>query len=98
MSSSGRSTGAARELDPALALRTGCRRPLVRLLDATGGAVRFAALVRADETGRLRAAGAATLRGADDAGAGRSGRAGAADSTELVEGVSELAAGFSDGG
>ena len=46
----------------------------------------------------LRAAGAATLRGADAAGAARSGATGAADSTEWVEGVSDLAAGLSDGG
>jgi hypothetical protein len=98
MTSSGRSTGEARELDLALAVRTGCRRPVVRLLDATAGPARFAALFRADETRSLRAAGAATLRGADAAGAVRSGATGAAVSTELVEGVSDLAAGFSDGG
>jgi hypothetical protein len=68
------------------------------LLDATGAAVRFAALFRFAETGPLRADGAATLRGADAAGAVRSDAIGAADSTELVEGVSDLAAGFSDGG
>jgi hypothetical protein len=98
MSSSGRSAGAARELDRAVAVRSGCRRPVVRLLDATGAAIRFAALFRAAETGLLRAAGAATLRGSDAAGAARSGATGAADSTELVEGVSDLAAGLSDGG